>query len=680
MAGKRQHYIPRFLQRGFLVEHAGDAERTWLHRQGTAARLVGIKDVGVGEFFYSKLPAAGEEALDDLITSLERAIHADLQGLKQDPRGNVVDPRIAARITTHFTLRTAHVRSTFQQAAAHFLDQISALTADSDQLRELVGLDSVGMGRVLAAIDEQLNSHLLGELLPRPLARRAMAFWVREYFSELYVSQIPMVANMIAELLNALPSITRDGHNNALRTAKTTQWEADLAQLSWRTCCVVGAILPDCIALARSGIYSFTPLTLRDHETPDTIILPIAHDLLLVGSRGEPIELEIGEINAASAACSESFFIARSSYDSADLAGLIGQRCSLAIKKVVAEAMAGARPHDSSQPSGATNLALFTSANDASSFSFSLTCQGFADAEAVTKLGDVMRVIVHEVGRDLPLSQLDGVTFAADYAAALENLDRGDPSLQVDRTRPRIYGRAIAKCVHVIRNEKRKEHLVLDAVVAEGVLDTDDENRAWALHVVVGMLANVAHSAMYEQRALAMPEIPLDVISRQLHKSSSACPGRYFAARASAFADINAGDRFASLCSDSLFSAQQEIRSAKQAYLVNKAMDELLDVALLHVSSVLGHAAEWLGHRDGLPAQESFPGSWFPEELKVHGLRDWLELFGRDLRRLYDGDDQFTPTNILALSRHVERLLWTMGMFPWPTEDGRLYVSLGPIT
>jgi len=680
MAGKRQHYIPRFLQRGFLVEHTGDAERTWLHRRGTAARLVGIKDVGVGEFFYSKLPAAGEDALDDLITSLECDIHTDLQRLQRAPRGGVVDPVISARITTHLTFRTAHVRSIFQEGASQLLDQISALTTDSDQLRDLMGLDSVGMGLVLAAIDEELNSSLLGELLPRPFARRAIAFWARESFNKFYASQMPMVATAITELTKALPSMTRDGHNKALRTAKATQWESDLAQLSWRTYSVAGAICPDCIALAQSGTDSLTPLTLRDYKTPDTIILPIAHDLLLVGSKGDPIDLEIGEINAASAACSDSFFIACRSYDSTDLASLIGQRCSLAIKKAVAEAMAEVRPHDSSQPSGATTMALLSSANHASSFSFSLACQGFADAETVTKLGDVMQTIVQEMSCDLPLSQLDGVTFAVDYAAALENLDRGDPEIQADKTRPRIYGQAIAKCVHVMRNEKRKEHLVLDACIAGGLLNADDENGAWALHVVVGMLANVAHSALYEQRLPAMSEIPFDVISKRLHTSSSACPGRYFAARASAFADISAGERFATLCLDSLFSAQQEIRSARQAYLVDEAMDQLLDVALLHVSSVLEHAAEWLGHRDGLPAQESFPGSSLPEKLKAQGLRDWLELFGRDLRRLYDGNNQFTSENILALSQHVERLLWTMGMFPWPTEDGRLYVSLGPIT
>lgn len=48
MAGKRQHYIPRFLQRGFLDVSDSKADRTWLYRRGEKPRLVGIRDVGVG--------------------------------------------------------------------------------------------------------------------------------------------------------------------------------------------------------------------------------------------------------------------------------------------------------------------------------------------------------------------------------------------------------------------------------------------------------------------------------------------------------------------------------------------------------------------------------------------------------------------------------------------------------
>ncbi|WP_279360667.1 hypothetical protein [Xanthomonas sacchari] len=679
MAGRRQHYIPRFLQRGFLAERTDDAERTWLHRKGVAARLVVIRDVGVGEYFYSKLSISGEETLDDLITSLESSIQADISAIRQVPLGGMVDPTIPARITTHLTLRTAHVRSVFLNGTAQILEKISELSADSGQMRDLLGLDSIDMGQAMSVIDQELKSSQLDQLLPRPFARRAVAFWLRESFNESYASYLPVVLEALDKLGETLPSAIRDAHNSALRTAKTTRWEEELARLYWRTHRVVGAILPDCIALSKTGEESFVPLILKEH-TPDIIILPIAHDLLLVGSSNDSIDLDIGKINEASAACSDNFFIARHAHEAADLAGLIGQRCSLAIKRLADEALVKVRPGDVPLPIGVPDNKFTASVSHANSFSFSVSCLGFGDAEIMDRLGTVMQAVAHEVGRDLPLSTLDGVTFASDYAGALENLDRGDPTLQPDKTRPRIYGQAVAKCVHVIREGIRKEHIVFDACIAKGLLEATDEGGAWALHILVIMLANVAHGPMYEQRLPVVPSMPFDIMSGRLHVATGACPGRYFAARTSAFADSNAGERYATLCVDSLLSARQEIRTARQAYLDDQNMDLLLDAALMHVSSFLDHAAEWLGHRDGRPTQELLPGGWLPESLKVQGLQDWLELFGYDLRRLYDGDDQFTVENILALSRHVERLLWTMGMFPWPTDDGQLYVSLGPIS
>jgi hypothetical protein len=105
-------------------------------------------------------------------------------------------------------------------------------------------------------------------------------------------------------------------------------------------------------------------------------------------------------------------------------------------------------------------------------------------------------------------------------------------------------------------------------------------------------------------------------------------------------------------------------------------MDALLGVALPQISFVLSHAAEWLGHRDGLPDQDEFPGASLPNDLQAYELHLWLELFGRDLRNLYDADGLFTSAHIFALGRHVERLLWTVQICPWPMEDGSLYVTV----
>lgn len=683
MAGKRQHYVPRFLQRGFLAEPAGKAELTWLHRRDTASRLVSIKDVGVEEFFYSKLGEPGESTLDDLITFVEGAFDADLRTIKQASPGSGIDAAVPARLITHLLLRAAHVRSIFEKGAAQLLDQISMRVLEPNQLRDLIGLDTdFGVEEMLEILGDDVRGQPFEDLVAHPLVGRLLVFLVRESFDEIFSAQQPQMVDILSKLKLAVPTMIRDAHNNALRTADQTRWELDLAELSWRTQGVVGAILPDCIALAVSGINSFTPLSLKEREIPNTIIFPIAHNLLLVGSKDEPVELGVDAVNAASAACCDSFFIARRPCDSMGLNSLIGQRCALVIKAVVEEALEGVLPRRLSMTSAAVKVAPRPSAGQMKTYSFSLTCHGFADIPTAQRIADILEVVVRELSRDLPLDQLDGVTFATGYGSALEKLDRGDSTLGADGMLRRTYGNPVAKCVDVVRNAQRKSHIVFDAVIAVGLLEEDICNRDWALQVLVSMLSNVAHEALYEGRLRALAA-PVEAMAARMTAATSAAPSRYFAARTSAFADPKAGERYATLFLESLISANQEIHVARQAYLNDGVMDRLLDVALLHISFALAHAAEWLGHRDGLPAHAPFPGSGLPDDLVNQGLKNWLELFGRDLRALYDEEDQFTYTNIFALSRHAERILWTTGMFPWPLDDGRLYVALGtpiPVT
>ncbi|KWS41671.1 hypothetical protein [Pseudomonas syringae] len=102
----------------------------------------------------------------------------------------------------------------------------------------------------------------------------------------------------------------------------------------------------------------------------------------------------------------------------------------------------------------------------------------------------------------------------------------------------------------------------------------------------------------------------------------------------------------------------------------------LLNSALPQLSFFLTHAAEWLGHRDGLPESEFLPGSKLLADLEVFELNLWLELFGRELRSLYDTEGRFTTTNVFALSRHAERILWTFQICPWLMEDGTIYVTV----
>src|SRR5688500_17203019 len=122
MAGRRQHYIPQFLQRGFLSTQSDQADLTWLHLRNTPPRLVSTRDVGVGEYFYSKLAADGSSTLDDLITELECGPLADLASIKRTPIGELIDPTVAIRLVAHLTVRTAHVRECFEHASTLLFD------------------------------------------------------------------------------------------------------------------------------------------------------------------------------------------------------------------------------------------------------------------------------------------------------------------------------------------------------------------------------------------------------------------------------------------------------------------------------------------------------------------------------------------------------------------------------
>ncbi|MCK4130182.1 hypothetical protein HFK87_22170 [Ralstonia pseudosolanacearum] len=616
--------------------------------------------------------------MDDLITAIEGDLNNELSTLRNTSLGEPIDPGIAARLTTHLMLRTAYVRSTFEQAVTQIFDGTISLFTDGGIVREHLGVDELsGTAAIDEAIEDALRALPLdAQSFPRPLARRVLRFMARERFELFYEEYRPIITQVLTEMTKKIATNVRDAHNKALKTAEQSRWEEELMELSWQTQAVVGAALPDCIVLAREKGQDFTPLLLSDREKVELVVLPLSHDRLLIGSRGVSSPISGDFLNAASAACSSNFFISQRACDGAAYSDLIGQRSANAIRASVTDALSAFQPNHNADSNEQPTEPRISETEAAISLSFSLTCLDFATPEMAEKLGKIVSIIVRETGRSFAIRTLDGMTFALDFPAALKGLDRGSPAMDIIQPQPREYGRAVARAVEVVRDGELKTHIVMSSIIADWLLSDNEDSHAQAIHVIVSMLAELSHATHYEAPLKSLPVIPPDEISKMLHTAVSAAPSRYYCARESAFADPKAGERYAQLVKDSLAVAQKTIGTARLSYRVSGDLDGLLRTALRQISFVLGHSAEWLGHRDGLPDQDAFPGSSLPEELIAHGLDLWLELFARDLRNLYDADDQFNCENILALDRHVERLLWTVQICPWPTKDGAPYVSV----
>jgi hypothetical protein len=246
-------------------------------------------------------------------------------------------------------------------------------------------------------------------------------------------------------------------------------------------------------------------------------------------------------------------------------------------------------------------------------------------------------------------------------------LSTGDPNLPPVTSRALSYGVGVAKPVTLIRDGVRKEHLVIAAGLAEMWLSPDAKVRATGLYTLVKMLAGTAHSTRYA--GARETGFTPDTIGRDLHFAVATAPAGYWSARQAAFVEPDQGQVYADLVVDSLDFAEREIAEERARIPESGDIGNTTMRALECVSALLGHAADWLGHRDGLAEGQAFAGNDLHERLKMRGLDRWIELFGRDLAACYGPDGVLNLEVVTSLSSHVERLFWSLGIYCWPEVD-----------
>lgn len=300
----------------------------------------------------------------------------------------------------------------------------------------------------------------------------------------------------------------------------------------------------------------------------------------------------------------------------------------------------------------------------------------FGDGVLAQEYAAILQSVVGALSRDIPLHDLDGVTIAADYGDALAKLDRGDSDLPPMASGALGYGVGVAKPVTVVRDGKPKSHLVLAAGIAAAWISDDPDLRASSLHLLIKMLAGIAHATRYAD----IPPFTPDAMDRELHLAVAHAPNGYWSAKQAAFVDPDQGENYADLVITSLDFARNEIGAARARMADDSDVGEAWLIALECVSAALNHVADWLGHRDGLAPDQPFAGDDLAARLVPSGLDHWLALFGRDLAASYGEDGAINLAVVTTLSRHVERLFWGLGIYCWPEgDDIRCVVSDRPL-
>jgi hypothetical protein len=691
MQGPKQHHIPQMLQRGFHIR--GQRNWTWRFARGCAPERAHIPDIGAEDHFYSDAPADGSATLDGRITKFEGTRFGSLlTSVKRQEIGSDVDAGDAALIVAHLSLRAAHFRDVLSKGLKSLAAGVAEAFSDPIVFERIFGFDAgEPTQRFRATFDQEIAARpeVQASGIPLDVVERMAFALARENFESLFEEQHPKLRTALQLFAAQSERLARSGHNKGLEADLEGATRRDhLACYTWRLepAPPEGAIMPDCVAVGLATDDSMLPYMVGDQDAFAAIVMPISASKLLVGRSPDAPAMSPAGLNERLAECCEAFFIAATDNPVlSDLSSAIGTRSSLPVDEAVEEALSEYRagpPKPASESVGDEDV----EANEASrdpmlplgGWQLSLLdCAG--DAEWVERVKVSTFTLVTELARNMPLMRLDGITFAADYPAALRALDRGVPGAQPLEATANEVGVGIAMSPAIIRDGIIKRRVVAVAALADALISEVEHERTWAIHALGCQLAVVALSQIVDE---ALPETlmkPIDnPIDRFLYPWVSDAIDGYIVARECARYGYHAyAEEQRTLLVGALNRARETIPAARFDYRYHADMRQLLHVTMPAVGFVLNAAAHLLGHCDGLQLSPFDEQGRLENALQECGLLGWFAQFRRDLASFCDRIGRWESfVEFLAFNRHVERVVWQFGLVPFETANGGLHVEV----
>lgn len=308
MAGKRQHFIPRFLQRGFSIEKEGKFFSCLCRKEVIKENIV-IENIGLENKFYT---LAGDSSIDDKITYKETYIYSKIVRELVNGTFNMDDIESLSDFVFHMEIRTKNLRSNFTNTASHLIDQmrIRLLSKDalSRYLNQNVISDSSKFDRL---INEQLNELNIPQVL-RPHIKDVLFnnvhAWLPDIANKLSLQLIPLFENMV---LSGIPEAAKKGHLKGLGMDESLKIE-EYKKLNYKVINVEQSlILGDCLVVFEvDGDRRFKPFHEKDDDLK-AVYMPINSHSILYGAKYPDDNPSLENINDIVAQCSTDFFICK---------------------------------------------------------------------------------------------------------------------------------------------------------------------------------------------------------------------------------------------------------------------------------------------------------------------------------------------------------------------------------
>lgn len=194
MAGKRHHYVPRFLQAGFNSRPGEQVPHAWRYLKGeTQPKELALSHIGVGKRFYDFNGGGVHISADAAVTRAESDRYAAMvRHLRDGTMGTTPGPTEIADLCSHLYLRTKAFWAQAELPIAPLAARMKALAQDAQaQARALQKL-------VLAR--PEVFMHFLAHRYPAVDIERALAA-----FADQGLSELPQAADGGASIVVNLP-------------------------------------------------------------------------------------------------------------------------------------------------------------------------------------------------------------------------------------------------------------------------------------------------------------------------------------------------------------------------------------------------------------------------------------------------------------------------------------------
>lgn len=309
MAGRRHHFIPQFLQRGFASHTNGSETYVWVYRTESAKQFnTNIKNIGIETNFYSE----DSDLLDESITNLEAELSSFISQLRNSRVGDSIDNDLASKLISHFEVRTRNFRKNFINAGNYLFREVAHFLSDSWKCEKFVA------NQVKTQAESVLKEMLREKGIPvtlYPIYQTSLYPAMVAKIPEMTTNMQIMLAYINDNLNEQLTKASKTGHIKALTKSHAPLIKVDRYKaLNFRLIHTDKISIPlgdSVVVFHVNGLREFKPF-LEASDDLLAVILPISSNQILLGAvDGYSPNIEL--LNYGIVSCSLEFFIASES-------------------------------------------------------------------------------------------------------------------------------------------------------------------------------------------------------------------------------------------------------------------------------------------------------------------------------------------------------------------------------